>query len=316
MKKIENWFPSRDGESKIHALRYEPDSMPQGRPVGILQIIHGMAEYVERYEKTAEFFADRGFVVTGEDHLGHGKTAGGGRAYGYFCRQDPATVVVRDVHRLKKMTQELFPQVPYYILGHSMGSFILRNYLCRYGNGIDGAIIMGTGSQPAKDLAAAKVLAKVQSLGKGEKHTSELLDKLAFGHYTDHFKDEKDKNAWLSANVENVKKYDEDTLCGFPFTVNGFQTLFELIERAQNPENIEQIPKNLPLLFVSGSEDPVGNYGEGVKQAVQELERIGLTDIECRLYEGDRHEILNEKNGDEVRQDIADWIAKHPGDTV
>lgn len=316
MKKTEIWFPSRDGESKIHALRYEPDSMPQDGPAGILQIVHGMAEYVERYEETAEFFTDRGFVVTGEDHLGHGKTAGDGRPYGYFCKQDPATVVVRDVHRLKKMTQELYPQAPYYILGHSMGSYILRNYLCRYGKGIRGAILMGTGSQSAKELSAAKALAKLQGLSLGDSHTSELLEKLAFGHYTDHFKDERSKNAWLSANVENVKRYEQDILCGFPFTVNGFQTLFELVERAQKPENIAQIPKELPVLFVSGSEDPVGNYTEGVKRAVADMEKAGMTDIECRFYEGDRHEILNEKDGETVRRDIADWIDRHLGDSV
>ena len=146
MIKEEFYFDSRDGENRIHAVRYTPDA---GNVRGIVQIVHGMAEYVERYENLAEFLTKRGILVTGEDHLGHGKSVSEGGSFGYFCEQDPATVVVRDVHRLKKITEEQYPQVPYIILGHSMGSFIARNYLCRYGSGIGGAVIVGTGMQPA-----------------------------------------------------------------------------------------------------------------------------------------------------------------------
>ena len=142
MIKEEFYFDSRDGESRIHAVRYTPDD---GNVKGIVQVVHGMAEYVERYENLAEFLTARGILVTGEDHLGHGKSVAEGGTYGYFCEQDPATVVVRDVHRLKKITEESYPEVPYVILGHSMGSFITRNYLCRYGKGVDGAVIVGTG---------------------------------------------------------------------------------------------------------------------------------------------------------------------------
>ena len=122
--------------------------MPEGRePLCVVQIIHGMAEYVERYEEFARFLTDQGCVVTGNDHLGHGKSVGEEKCYGYFCEQDPATVLVRDVHRLKKITQKEYPSLPYVIIGHSMGSFILRNYLTMYGSGITGAVIMGTGYQ-------------------------------------------------------------------------------------------------------------------------------------------------------------------------
>lgn len=148
MIKEEFYFDSRDGENRIHAVRYTPDD---GNVRGIVQIVHGMAEYVERYENLAEFLTKRGILVTGEDHLGHGKSVSEGGSFGYFCEQDPATVVVRDVHRLKKITEEQYPQVPYIILGHSMGSFIARNYLVplrqrnrrcshrRYGNAVGGA---------------------------------------------------------------------------------------------------------------------------------------------------------------------------------
>lgn len=310
MKKTEVYFASRDGESKIHALRYEPEdeALVDGKPVAVLQIIHGMAEYIERYEETARFFTDRGFVVTGDDHLGHGKTMAEGGTYGYFCKRDPATVVVRDVHRLKKMTQELYPGVPYFILGHSMGSFILRNYICRYGTGIQGAIIMGTGAQPPVVLGFGKAVTAVQNLFLGGKHEAKMVNAMAFGSYNKGFKDLRTDNDWLSLDEANVDKYNADPLCGFIFTVNGFRTLFELISRVQKRENLEKVPKELPLFWVAGSDDPVGNSGEGVKQAYHSLEELGMKDMTMKLYDKDRHEILNEADKDTVMQDIYNWI--------
>lgn len=310
MKKTEFYFDSRDGKSKIHAVRYEPErqNLPGGRPTAILQIIHGMAEYIERYEKTAEFFTDRGFVVTGDDHLGHGKSVEEGGKYGYFCLRDPATVLVRDVHRLKKTTQALYPGVPYFILGHSMGSFILRNYLCRYGSGIQGAVIMGTGMQSGALVAAAKAAAALQGLFCGDGHVSRWLDKMAFGAYNKRIDNPRTASDWLSRNEENVDRYNADPLCGFVFTVNGFRTLFELIARVRKTENLEKIPKGLPLFFVAGADDPVGDYGEGVKRAYDSLEDVGMEHLALKLYEGSRHEILNEADGEQVMQDIYDWI--------
>lgn len=310
MKKTGFTFDSRDGESRIHAVRYEPEDecLKEGRPVAILQIVHGMAEYAERYEETASFFAERGFVVTGEDHLGHGHSVAEGGAFGYFCRRDPATVVVRDVHRLKKLTQALYPGVPYFILGHSMGSFILRNYMFRYGTGIQGAIIVGTGVQPPALLTVAKAIAAVQKFFCGGKHVSRLLEGLAFGSYNKRIKNPATRYDWLSRNEENVKAYAEDPLCGFTFTTNGFQTLFELISRAQDAESLKKIPPQLPVLFVAGEEDPVGDYGEGVHRACGFLEEAGMKHLTLNLYEGARHEILNEREAETVRKDIYDWL--------
>ena len=283
MIKEEFYFDSRDGENRIHAVRYTPDD---GNVRGIVQIVHGMAEYVERYENLAEFLTKRGILVTGEDHLGHGKSVSEGGSFGYFCEQDPATVVVRDVHRLKKITEEQYPQVPYIILGHSMGSFIARNYLCRYGSGIGGAVIVGTGMQPAGLIFASKAMAGIQ----------------------------RTSSDWLSRNPENVDRYIEDELCGFTFTVNGFQTLFELIRRLQKQENLEKVPQNLPILMVSGAEDPVGDYGKGVHKACDSLKRAGVKNITVKLYENDRHELLNEDDAEVAMEDIWQWICKEiPG---
>ena len=308
MLKKEFYFDSRDGESRIHAVRWMPE--PQKAVVCVVQIVHGMAEYVERYEELAEFLTDRGVVVTGEDHLGHGKSVGEKGVYGYFCEQDPATVLVRDVHRLKKMTQELYPDVPYVILGHSMGSFITRNYMCRYGTGIAAAVVMGTGMQSAAALGISKAIAGIHKAFCGAGHVSRLIDKLAFGSYNRRIGDARTPFDWLSRDGERVDRYIADPLCGFVFTVNGFGALFELISRLHRRENLEHIPKNLPVYMVSGTDDPVGGYGRGVRRAYDSLREAGLENIELKLYEGGRHELMNETNRAEVMQDIYEWLEK------
>lgn len=306
VKKEEFTFDSRDGKTKIHAVRW----VPEGKIVCILQIVHGMAEYIERYEETAQFFAKKGILVTGDDHLGHGKSVAEGGTYGYFCDRDPATVVVRDVHRLKKITQEKYPGIPYIILGHSMGSFITRNYLFHYGTGIQGAIICGTGSQPQALVKFSKALASLQCLVLGQKHVAKMIDKLAFGNYNQKITDPKRDFDWLCRNEQVVDKYIEDPLCGFTFTSNGFKTLFTLIERLNRSENIQKMPKDLPVFFIAGDKDPVGNYGEGVKQAYESFEKAGMKNLSIKLYPEDRHELLNELDRTEVYEEIYLWIGE------
>ncbi len=307
MKKEEFYFESRDGKTQIHAIRYTPDD---GEIKGVFQIIHGMSEHFSRYEDIAEFLTSKGFVVTGDDHLGHGGSVGEDGLKGYFCDQDPATVVVRDVHRLKKMTQELYPGKPYFIMGHSMGSFIARNYIMRYGTGIQGAVIMGTGNQSKALINVSKFVAGFQKLFFGDKHPALFINNLAFGGYNKRIENPKTPFDWLSVNEENVQRYIEDPDCGFLFTVNGFRTLFELIGRLLSKKNLEKVPAGLPLLFVSGAEDPVGDYGKGVTAAKNALTATGVMDIEMKLYPGLRHEILNEKERDEVKEDIYNWLLK------
>lgn len=289
-------------------MRYCPEA--EAAVCGVLQIVHGMAEYVERYEEFASFFTARGIVVTGEDHLGHGKSvdpASGGK-YGYFCGQDPATVVVRDVHRLKKMTQEKYPGVPYVILGHSMGSFITRNYLIRYGTGISAAVIMGTGMQSRISLGVAKAAARVQKCFFGDGHEGKLIDKLAFGGYNKNVHNPRTPFDWLSRDAERVDAYLADPMCGFVFTVNGFGTLFELVSRLYREEDLRKIPRELPVFMVSGTADPVGGYGKGVKRAYDSLVAAGMENVKIKMYEGGRHELTNEINREEVARDIYDWM--------
>lgn len=304
VKKEEFTFDSRDGQSKIHAVRW----VPEGKVVCILQIVHGMAEYVERYEDLAQYLGEKGILVTGDDHLGHGKSVAENGIYGYFCEQDPATVVVRDVHRLKKLTQEEYPGVPYVILGHSMGSFILRNYLFRYGTGIQGAIVCGTGSQPGAIVKLSRMMAALQGAFLGQKHVDKMMDKIAFGSYNKKIENPRTSFDWLCTDEGVVDAYVKDKLCGFIFTVNGFRTLFTLLDRLNQEENLNAMPKTLPVHFISGDMDPVGNYGKGVRKAYEDFEKAGMERISLKLYPGCRHELLNETNKKQVYEDIYPWI--------
>lgn len=306
MVKEEFTYDSRDGKSKLHAVRYLPDDRENIRCV--VQIVHGMSEYVERYEEFAGFLTPKGFVVTGEDHMGHGGSVGERGKYGYFCEQDPATVLVRDVHRLKKMTQAAYPGVPYIILGHSMGSFIVRNYMFRYGTGVNGVIIMGTG-MPSKALTGlSKFVVGVQKFFCGSEHVSKLMNKLVFGEANKEIENPRTAFDWLSRDEDKVDQYIADSRCGFVFTVNGFATLFELAYRLNQTESLERIPKQLPVLMLCGAADPIGEYGKAAQKTYDSLKSVQLENVEQKLYEGARHELLNETNRVEVMNDIYRWV--------
>lgn len=306
VKKEELYFDSRDGVSRIHAIRWIPD----GEPRAILQIVHGMAEYVDRYHDFAVKMAERGFLVIGEDHLGHGLSVQGEGTYGYFCENDPATVVVRDIHRLKKLTQKEYPGIPCFIMGHSMGSFITRNYICKYGTGVEGAVIMGTGMQKKAVVSSAKKMAAAQKIIHGSKYRSKVLDKAAFGQYNKRIENPKTESDWLSKDEKKVEEYINDPLCGFTFTVNGFQTLFELIWRLYRQDNLDNMPKDLPIMFVSGTDDPVGDYFEGVERAIESFKATGMQDITVKKYEKGRHELLNEPEWEQIAEDIYSWLSE------
>lgn len=303
------FYNSRDGKTKIHGVIWKPACMLQGRrPKAVLQIVHGMQEHIERYDAFAQYLNAQDICVIGNDHLGHGQSVLSEKEYGYFGEGDIATVVVRDVHRLKKIVQEQNPGVPFFLMGHSMGSFIARNYIARYGTGIQGAIIMGTGSQPGFVLGFGKGLTGLIGLCKGRYYKSRFIGNMAMGGYLKRIPHPETASDWLSVNKENVQAFIENPLDGKPFSVNGFRTLFEFISRCQSSAYIRQVPKNLPLFFVAGEEDPVGNYGKGVKQAYESYRKAGIQDMTIKLYKGMRHEILNEDDREEVYRDLLGWL--------
>lgn len=300
--KREFYFPSKDGETQIHAVEWVPD----GTIFAVLQIVHGMAEHIERYGEFASYLADRGIYVTGHSHLGHGKSVTELKKMGFFHESDGNDCVIGDIHELRKITREKYPGIPYFMMGHSMGSFLLRQYLGDDKEGLSGAIIMGTGDQPDIALVGGKLVCKVIAAVKGWEYRSDLVNSFAVGGF-----EKKLGKTWLSKNEENVKKYDDDPLCGFVFTLNAFYHMFEGIAKVNAQEKSGNVPKELPIFFVAGSEDPVGASGKGVEAVYQRYLAKGARNAKIKLYDGDRHEILNELDKETVYEDLFAWIMDH-----
>lgn len=307
IKKSTLKFPSKDRIHTIYGTKWVCDSVPL---IGVLQIVHGMAEHIERYEEFAEYMAEKGFVVVGDDHLGHGRTGKEYGDYGYFSKKDAAAILVRDVHRLKKMIQKEYPNLPYFILGHSMGSLILRNYLVSYGTGIKGAILCGTAAYSQPLLWVARFISGCFRLAGKDRDKSAFQDKLVFFSYN-----QKTENRtafdWLTRDEKEVDLYMNDPMCGFLFTNNGFMGLYQLSERAGKKVAFREPPKDLPIKLIAGKEDPAGNYGEGVTKVYEAYKQAGKTDVQLTLYEGMRHEILNEYKKEQVYEDIYGWLKDH-----
>ena len=300
------YYPSSDGKTTIHALIWRP----QGEVLGVLQIIHGMAEYAERYAPFANELTKRGFAVVAEDHLGHGQSVISPDYLGYFTEENAWQTVLEDVRALTVKAKELFPNKPYFLMGHSMGSFFCRKYITLYGEELSGAIIMGTGQMPSLILNAALFLTKSQAKKYGWRYRSKFIDNLAFGSYNKKIKNKRTPFDWLSVNPENVDKYLADDLCGVTFTLSGFEGLFGIIKQACAKQAAQAVPKNLPVYFVAGSEDPVGDYSKGVIKAYQSFVEAGVNDVELTLYNNSRHEILNDYCAPQVVSDILEFVGK------
>ena len=310
VRKEELTYKSRDRQTMLHAIR----GIPEGEPVAILQIIHGMQEYIDRYDEFANFLAEKGILVIGNDHLGHGGSVGERGTLGYFCKNDPATVLVRDAHRLKKMTQEDYPGVPCFILGHSFGSFVAREYITRYGTGIKGAIIQGTAYMPSGTVKSLGGLVNFLQVVMGEKYRSTMVNNMAFKGYLKKIPNPRTQQDWLSHNEASVDKYVADPACNFVFTLNGFKTMAELLKRIQDTDKMEDIPKDLPILITAGKEDPVGNYGEGPEKLYNIYKNdLQIKNVELKLYDGMRHELQQEIGREQVFADQYEWIRKVAG---
>jgi len=298
-------YPSRDGVTEIHAVEW----VPEGEIKAVLQICHGMTEHILRYEEFARYLNERGICVVGHDHLGHGESVQGEEYYGYFHEKKGNQYVIGDIQRLREIINRKYPSAPYFMLGHSMGSFLLRQYLTMYANGLKGAIIMGTGYHGMPTLVMGQLLCRIFAVFKGWKYRSEFINNLSFGGYNKRFQDAADGSDWLSANPENCKRYKEDPLCGFVFTVNGYYQMFEGMKVLARKDSVERVPKNLPVFFVAGSDDPVGDFGKAVHRVYCKYLAAGVRDVQLKLYKGDRHEILNEADRQQVYADLYTWIS-------
>lgn len=278
------------------------------KPRGILQISHGMAEHILRYERMAEFMCGSGYWVIGSDHPGHGIQTNE-EDLGYFGDQGHTGAVDRLADVSMEVKERFGPNVPLFLLGHSMGSFMARSYITKYGDMIDGVVIMGTsGPNPMSGIGIA--LINIMSVFKGETGKSKLVDNMMFGGYNKGF-GEKSKFSWLSSDEGEVGKYEDDTRCGFLFTLNGQKTVMKVLSEVSTPKWAKKVPKKLPILLMSGQDDPVGQKGRGVKKVFDMLSDAGVEDIDMILYPGGRHEILNDIDRDKVMRDILLFLEKN-----
>lgn len=303
-RKTTGEFRSSDGKHTIRYYVYEPVTAP---PRAILQISHGMCEYIARYEDFASFLCDNGILVCANEHLGHGPEALKNGELGYFAPQDGWKYLPADLRKLTILMQKRFPGVPYFLLGHSMGSFIARLYLAKYGELLDGAVIMGTsGPNPGAKIGVR--VANREIANHGAKYRSNKLKKLSMGGYNKRFKAENDENSWLTREKSIREAYAADNLCNFTFTAAGYRDLFTLLIQVSDKDWAVRVPKDLPILVTSGGDDPVGGNGKGVAKVYHRLKEAGVKDVTFKLYDKGRHEILNETDRETVYADMLAFI--------
>lgn len=305
--KNEFYFISKDKETEIRCIEW----IPENKPKAVLQICHGMCEYVARYDDFAQYLTKHGFYVVGNDHLGHGKSVQDDDHLGYFHETNGNSYLMGDMEQLRQITVKKYPDIPYFLLGHSMGAFLTEQFITMQGSSFDGVVIMGTGYLAKQVLNLGKKLCLVMAKKHGWFYRSDLMKNISFGGYNKRIKPLRTPMDWLTRDEEIIDKYNDDPWCTFTFTLNGFYNMFKGIEEAQKESNIAYIPKNLPILLVSGDEDPVGGYGKGVKSVYNAYKKAEIKDVEMKFYEGMRHEILNEIGKESVYEDLRKWMESY-----
>lgn len=296
-------FYASSGQGSIHACRWTPE----GEVRGVVQLVHGISEYAMRYEPFAKYLNSLGFVVVANDHMGHGASVGTDGLQGYFYRGWFAAV--KDVMTLMRSTMAAYPGVPYVLFGHSMGSFLARTVLAQYpDSGITACVICGTAWQEPAVLKAGRFAADMICKKDGEQSYSETLHKIMFGSYNRRVEHRNTDVDWISRDEAVVRAYSEDPRCGFVVTAGLVRDMLDGIAYIQKEKSLNAMKKDLPVLFVSGGDDPVGNYGKGVEKAVQAFRKAGMKQVRKRIFPLCRHEILNEINRQEVFRYITTWI--------
>ena len=298
---MEEFFLTSNGAGRIHCGLWRPEEEPKA----IVQLVHGIAEHIGRYDEFARFLTEHGFAVAAEDHMGHGASIEDG-VQAYF--EGGWMAAVADVKLLHDRITADFPNLPYYILGHSMGSFLLRTYLYTYPDDLDGAVISGTGWEAPATVKVGLTMCRLEEKRIGAKATSGLLNKIMFGAYNKPFKPVRTPHDWICSVEEVVDRYEQDPLCGFDASVGLAKDMLTGIGMNEKQENLLKMNKRLPVLFVSGAKDPVGRMSQGVLTCIDAFKRAGMRQISIRIYPEGRHEMLNESNHEEVFQDILSWL--------
>lgn len=293
MSREEFYYESSDNITKIHACIWIPDDK---QPKGIIQIAHGVTEYILRYEEFAKYFTSKGYIVVGNDHIGHGLSVAEGREKMYFGKEGSWDFVVDDIKKCYEITKKRFPNLEYIFLGFSLGSFLMRTYLIKYPNDIHKAIIMGTGQISAIPLKLARSMANSEAKKVGEDHSTQKIHDLTFGTYNKIFAPNKTEYDWLCANEEALREYIDDPLRGGDFSAGLFREMLNGMLYTSKINNIQKMNKDIKILLISGQKDPVGNCGKGVIKTYKAFKKAGINNISLKLMPNDRHDILHEKD--------------------
>ncbi len=302
---LQEIFIKSKSNTQLHCVY----SCPNGKINGMVQIVHGMAEYAARYKGFIEFLNNNGYIVFGHDHFGHGLTAPATQDLGYIPIKGGADMLIDDTIAVAKYFVEQYPNKPLYLMGHSMGSFISRCVVVEAGDMYTAVVISGTGySVPGASLGIK--IAESRAKAKGERYYSDFVYQLAFGQYNKKMP-RRTAYDWLCCDEGVIDEYLADEYCGFPFTVSALAVLMELNVKCNCKEAFASTPKKMPILLLSGLNDPVGDYGRGVQNVYKAYRKNGIEHTEIKLYPQARHEILNELNKAEVMQDMFDWYEKY-----
>ncbi len=304
MVEREFYISSADGISSLRCMEWRPE----GEVRAVLQIAHGMTEHIGRYREFGAWLAERGIAVYGHDHLGHGKTAADPDDFGYFGGEKGDVYTIKDIRRLTAYGRKQYPGAKRFLLGHSMGSFMVRRYLTVYDDGPDGVVLMGSGEPPAALLAAGSLLAYYREKRNHKRYRSKLLYELSLGSYNRKFRPVKTPYDWLSRDEEKVREFAQDPLCQYIFTARAYRDFFRLMRIAMKLEKAGKVRTDMPLLILSGSKDPVGGNAKGVRKVYDVYHDAGVSDMTIGFYQEARHEILNEQNRQEVYGDILSWM--------
>ena len=300
-------YPSANGKNTVHYTVWTPDT----NPVALVQIAHGMCEYIDRYDEVARYLCEKGYIVFGNDHIGHGRSVESPEELGYFAPEDGDLYLVRDLAALNQLMKRTYRSLPTILLGHSFGSFLARAYLMGHADSIDGLILSGTSAGTAP-LKLAMKLAEFIKKQKGDHYRSPLLNKLAFGSYNKSFGKGKDLTGyeWVTSDPEGLKAYAADPLCTYIFTTQGFYDLFTVLSFVNSEEWYEKTPKGLPIFLMSGDRDPVGNFGKDIPAIAEALLDMDASDVEYKLYKGEHHEPLTGICRKEAMADVAVFVEK------
>lgn len=300
--KEEFTYPSRDQKTQIHALRWSPE----GKPKGVVQLVHGMRGYAGQYEEFARFLADRGYCVTGCDLLGHGSSVVSEEMHGYFAKEKGVECLITDIRNLFIMTAEKYPDAPYFLFGQRFGAMLLQEYLMMFGEELNGVILCGSGIFPKAFLRSGKRNALIAGKLKGWDFRSQKLHDLVYGPLESAFPES--PFGWMTKNPDAISLLDKNPWNHFRLTVNAYREMFRCAEFTQNPMYLRKIVKGLPIFLIGGKSDPFGGNGDGVRTIYLQYLQNHLRDVTIRLYEGDRNELLFEDDRDAVSEDILTWL--------